>query len=331
MVTSSLNLTTPHTDSYFLGCDWGTSSFRLKLLEWDSGKTLVEISNAAGIKELYKQWSEYRGTLSRIDFYRSFLNDQISELSKQTEKDLASLPLVLSGMGSSSIGMKELSYTQLPISLSKPKLNVEFIKKTRQFSYDIYLISGVCSSKDVMRGEETQLLGIASKLNIETGCFLLTGTHSKHVFVKENFITAFKTYMTGELFDLISSKSILSNSVEKGEVLNPEQSFKKGIKLAQEENLLHSLFTIRANDLLNSSEPTDNYDFLSGLLIGTELNELCISQTENIVLWGDSQLTLYYKTALDVLGLDYIIPELNPQEDITSAGQRIILNQMIND
>lgn len=331
MVTSPLNLTMPHTDSYFLGCDWGTTSFRLKLLEWDSGKTLAEISNAAGIKKLYKQWSEYQGALSRINFYQSFLNDQISKLSKQTEKDLISLPLVLSGMASSSIGMKELSYTQLPISLSKPKLNVKFIKKTHEFSHDIYLISGVCSSEDVMRGEETQLLGLASKLNIINGYFLLAGTHSKHVLVKDNSITGFKTYMTGELFDLISSKSILSNSIDKREETNPGQSFKNGIEQSQEENLLHSLFTIRANDLLNSSEPTDNYDFLSGLLIGTELKELSITQPENIIVWGDSQLTLYYETALDVLGIDYIKPEFNPGEDITSAGQRIILNQMIND
>lgn len=331
MVTSPLDLTTLHTDSYFLGCDWGTSSFRLKLLEWDSGKTLVEISSAAGIKKLYKQWVEYQGALSRIDFYQSFLNDQISELSKQTEKDLTSLPLVLSGMASSSIGLKELSYTQLPISLSKPKLNVEFIKKTHEFSHDIYLISGVCSSKDVMRGEETQLLGLASKLNIKNGCFLLAGTHSKHVLVKDNSITGFKTHMTGELFDLLSSKSILSNSIDKREETNPGQSFKNGIEQSKEENLLHSLFTIRANDLLNSSEPTDNYDFLSGLLIGSELKELSITQPENIVVWGDSQLKLYYETALEVLRIDYIKPELNPQEDITSAGQRIILNQMIND
>ncbi len=331
MVASPLDLTTPHTDSYFLGCDWGTSSFRLKLLKWDSGKTLVEISNASGIKKLYKQWSEYLGPLSRIDFYQSFLKDQISELSKQTEKDLTSLPLVLSGMASSSIGLKELSYSQLPISLSKPKLSVEFIKKSREFPHNTYLISGVCSSEDVMRGEETQLLGLASKLDIENGCFLLAGTHSKHIFVKENSIIAFKTYMTGELFDLISSKSILSNSVEKGEEMNPRQNFGKGIKRSQEENLLHSLFTIRANDLLNSSESSDNYDFLSGLLIGTELKELCITQPENIVVWGDSRLALYYETALDLLGIDYIKPELNPQEDITSAGQRIILNQMIND
>lgn len=330
MVTSPLNLTTPHTDSYFLGCDWGTSSFRLKLLEWDSGKTLAEISNSEGIKKLNKQWSEYQGPLSRIDFYQLFLKDQISELSKQTKKNLTSLPLVLSGMASSSIGMKELSYTEIPISLSKLKLNVDHMKGTHEFPHDIYLISGICSSEDVMRGEETQLLGLTSKLDIKNGCFLLAGTHSKHIFVKENSITAFKTYMTGELFDLISSKSILSNSVEKREVQNPGKSFKNGIKLSQEENLLHSLFTIRANDLLNSSESTDSYDLLSGLLIGTELKELCITQPENIVVWGDSQLTLYYETALDVLGIDYIKPELNQQEDITSAGQRILLNQMTN-
>jgi 2-dehydro-3-deoxygalactonokinase len=299
-------------------------------METDSGKTLAKLSNAEGIKKLYDRWAEYQGPLNRTGFYQEFLKEQVSELSKQTKVDISQLPLVLSGMASSSIGMKELSYSKLPISLNKPGLNVESMETTQEFPYHIYLISGISSSKDVMRGEETQLLGLASKLNIETGCFLLTGTHSKHIFVEDNSIVAFKTYMTGELFDLISSKSILTNSVEKREEGFPGKSFEKGVKLSQKENLLHSLFTIRAKDLLNRSKPTDNYDFLSGLLIGTELKELCASQPENIVVWGGSQLSIYYEKALNLLDLDYIKPELDPQEDITSVGQRIILNQMIN-
>lgn len=331
MVASVLDNKIRYTAPYFLSCDWGTSSFRLKLIESDTGRVVTAVEDSTGVKEMYNRWSVYRGSLSRIDFYQLFLKDKIEELERKSPVAFNHPPILLSGMASSSIGLKELSYSPLPFKLNDPTLNMETVEATEQFPYDLYLISGLCSSEDVMRGEEIELLGLSSKLDALNGLFLLIGTHSKHVVIEDNAVIRFKTYMTGELFDLLSSKSILSNSVVMDKNAAPGRDFEKGIEEAQRENLLHSLFSIRARDLIMpASDKGGNYAFLSGLLIGTELKEINPAKQDHIILWGNNQLQRYYSAALGVLGLDFIQPEIKPKEDVTSLGQRIILKQINN-
>src|SRR5699024_6673774 len=145
----------------------------------------------------------------------------------------------------------------------------------QRFPYALYLISGLRSSGDVMRGEETELLGLHAALHITDGLFLMAGTHSKHIVVENNAVIGFKTYMTGEFFDLSSSKSLLSNSVTMDRDAVPDRNFEKGVEEAQKENLLHSLFSIRARELiLSSPDKSNNYAFLSGIVIGTELRDI---------------------------------------------------------
>lgn len=329
MVASALDNKTRHTVTHFLSCDWGTSSFRLKLIESDTGRVVTAIEDDTGIKEMYNRWSVYSGSLSRIDFYQAFLKDKVKELEMKSPVAFNHPPILLSGMASSSIGLKELSYSPLPFKLNDPDLNTETVEATEQFPYDLYLISGLCSSEDVMRGEEIELLGLSSKLDALDGLFLLVGTHSKHVVVEDNAVIAFKTHMTGELFDLISSKSILANSIVTDKDTAPGRDFEKGVEEAQRENLLHSLFSIRARDLIMpASDKGGNYAFLSGILIGTELKEINSAKQDQIILWGNNQLRRYYSTALGVLGLNFIQPEIRPKEDITSLGQRTILKQI---
>lgn len=331
MVAPLLNNKTNHSPPCFLSCDWGTSSFRLKLVTSDTAKVLDGLTdNSGGIREMYNRWTGYHGSMSRVDFYLSFLNDKITELGKKSSSDLTRMPVVLSGMASSSIGIKELPYARLPVLLEKPALNTEMIKARETFPRDLYLISGIRSSEDVMRGEETELLGLATKLNFRDGLFLLVGTHSKHIWIQEHAITQFKTFMTGELFELISSKSILSNSVAANNNTKPGKAFKKGIKTSLNGNLLHSLFTIRARDLIERTDQTVNYDYLSGLLIGTELKELVSYESEQVILWGSSRLRRYYAAALEVLKLEFVQPDIRKDEDITSLGQRIIIEKMNN-
>lgn len=329
MVASALDNITLLNKPCFLSCDWGTSSFRLRLVTRETGRVLTHITdNSGGIRTIYNRWTNYTGSLSRVDFYLSFLNDKIIALEEKTSTDMRPLPIALSGMASSNIGIMELPYSLLPVKMDDPNLNIEVIEATDQFPRDLYLISGVRSSDDVMRGEETQLLGLSSKLNIRDGICLLTGTHSKHAWLKGNTITAFKTYMTGELFDLISSKSILSSSVTDNKDPLAGQAFEEGVEASQKENLLHSLFKIRARDLINAPPKTGNYSFLSGLLIGTELKELASAKQDPIILWGSSRLQRYYAAALDVLGLDFVQPDIKKHEDITSLGQRRIIEQI---
>src|SRR5699024_5213864 len=168
MVASALDIKTEHIIPSFLSCDWGTSSFRLKLIESDTGKIVTAIKDDTGIKELFNRWSAYNGSLSRIEFYQDFLREKVDELEMNSPVAFNHPPIVLSGMASSSIGLKELSYSPLPFKLDDPALNSEIIEAGQRFPYALYLISGLRSSGDVMRGEETELLGLHAALNIRS-------------------------------------------------------------------------------------------------------------------------------------------------------------------
>lgn len=126
-----------------------------------------------------------------------------------------------------------------------------------------------------MRGEETQLIGCISELKneVDRQIFILPGTHSKHITVKNRQVTSFKTYMTGELFSLLSKNSVLSTAIEKA-ITSDFKSFKEGVKHSTKSNLLHSIFRVRTNHLFEIHTKKENFNYLSGLLIGTELLDL---------------------------------------------------------
>ncbi|MEJ7588662.1 MAG: 2-dehydro-3-deoxygalactonokinase, partial [Ferruginibacter sp.] len=104
--------------------------------------------------------------------------------------------------------------------------------------------------------------------------FIFPGTHSKHLSVKNGMVTSITTYMTGELFDLLSSKSILSASVKKNERGDNSPFFIEGVIKGTGSNLTNSIFHVRTNHLFNKITSFENYDYLSGLLIGHELKEI---------------------------------------------------------
>src|SRR5947199_855368 len=124
------------------------------------------------------------------------------------------MPVILSGMASSAIGMEELPYREFPFIWDLMQFPVKKIPVDENFSYPLYVISGFKTEKDVMRGEESLLLGCDISDDDER-IFIFPGTHSKHVFIKNKTGTDFKTYMTGEFFQLLAEKSILRHAVAK--------------------------------------------------------------------------------------------------------------------
>ncbi len=69
-------------------------------------------------------------------------------------------------MASSSIGMKELPYARLPFALDGGHVQLMYFREERVFPHEIMLISGVKSDHDVMRGEETQLIGLGTAMDL---------------------------------------------------------------------------------------------------------------------------------------------------------------------
>jgi 2-dehydro-3-deoxygalactonokinase len=278
----------------FLSCDWGTSNFRLRLVESKTLEIIKEVVLPEGIASTFSTWKKLQLPESkRISFYKKTLQKAIDRLGPLGQ---APLSLILSGMASSSLGLLELPYQKFPFGLDAGDLKFAFIEADDNLAYPIYLISGACTEDDIMRGEESILLGCAGEEK-ETGTYIFPGTHSKHVFVQDSKAIGFKTYLTGEIFDLLVTKSIIGNSVVPG---NDISSFIQGVRESEREDLLHSIFSIRAKDILHGTDHVQNYQYLSGLLIGTELRKLYNSK-DSIHIVGEEPLLGLYASALAVI------------------------------
>jgi 2-dehydro-3-deoxygalactonokinase len=265
-------------------------------------RVLAEGSNNAGIASTYESWKkESKDEGEQLAFYQKIIKQNIEKLQQQLEVSLANVSLILSGMASSSIGMKELPYKGLPFSLDGSDLFADTIPGTELFPHDTIIISGVGSIDDVMRGEEIQLVGsVDGDITFEQ-VFILPGTHSKHILTKDEKATELKTYMTGELFDLLSTKSILAASLDKNGSFDDksnQQAFNNGMKDSAIHNPLHAFFLVRTNQLFQKFSKSENYYYLSGLLIGLELKDLATKKGAAIVLVSNGELSNLYRTAL---------------------------------
>lgn len=294
-----------------LSCDWGTSNFRLYLIESQDGACLYQLSANDGIGQLIGKKEKEEEALG---YFLNYLKGQIAIIAQSTGFNLQGVPVLISGMASSSIGMKELAYAQLPFRISGEDLVWEKIPGTNSLPHDIYLISGLASEKDVMRGEETQLIGMQNQVTTPESLFIFPGTHSKHIFIKSGKVTHFSTFMTGELFHLSATHSILAHTIQVGPIEDKAaiSFFKKGGQLAKTTNYLEALFTVRTNTLLKGIDPALNYCFLSGLHIGYELTSLAsLPETCKVLICGGAQISLLYQLALQELAIpnpSYIIP-----------------------
>ncbi|MET7258588.1 2-dehydro-3-deoxygalactonokinase [Dyadobacter fermentans] len=323
---------------HLLSCDWGTSSFRLRLVNVTDHDVVGEVTSANGIGAVYNAWQEANadGSVARADYYLSIIATQITALHKQTGIDLAGVPIVVSGMASSSIGMEELPYARLPFALDGAHLGMRHYEGYAGFPHEVTLISGVRSDHDVMRGEETQLIGLGAAMDLSgrDAIFIFPGTHSKHMFVRDGRLIDFKTFMTGEVFNLMANQSILKDSIDQyfQSDFNEEAAaaFRSGIRESGSGNILNALFTVRTNQLFDLLNKRENGMFLSGLLIGYEIRDLTKETSAHLVLCGGNNLYQLYKAAVETLGLAgraTIIPSEIVDRAATTGHIRIFENK----
>lgn len=317
----------------FLSCDWGTSSFRLKLVEASGLKILADVDSDEGIAHVFQLWKQSgKDKKYRIPFYISIIQKSLQRLEKHLNTSLDDIPLVISGMASSSIGMAELPYKELPFSVDGSDLKTKIISGSDEFRHKTLLISGARFKNDVMRGEETQLLGgMADSVQESEQMLIHPGTHCKHIEVKNGKAVAFKTYMTGEFFSLLTNHSILSDSLKKsGQLHNPNnlRSFEKGVKSGSNANLLHQCFMVRTNHLFKELSLIENYYYLSGLLIGYELSDFPENYSKPICLSGEPVLMEHYLQAMKLLGIsEKATPISTKNADLmTLKGQMLMLH-----
>jgi 2-dehydro-3-deoxygalactonokinase len=318
----------------FVSCDWGTTHLRLRLLSADCSKLLAEISSDAGVAAVAAGGDD----ASRPMRFRKTLCRQIEQLAKSSA--LGNAPIVISGMASASIGWHELPYAPTPWRLDGSDAVVRELEPLEWSGgrQRVLLLSGLRTANDVMRGEETQVLGLfqlAMTRQPASNCIVvLPGTHSKHVQVEAGAIVDFRTYMTGELFEVLGRHSILRHSVagEADAALHGLQAFFEGVELSREMPLSAALFRVRTRQVLDGREPLANHAYLSGILIGGELAELAggAESASPIAICASGPLGQAYAQAARVLGL---ADRLQPISDadvgrLASLGQVCVARRL---
>ena len=236
-----------------IGVDWGTSSQRAFRLGAD-GAVLERREAGRGI--LHVEGGRFAEAL------RSIAGDWI---------DGGERHVLLSGMIGSRQGWVEAPYLACPAGpddLAAALVRVPFEGAT------VLLVPGLTDADDadtpeVMRGEETQLAGLPSLLE-EDALACLPGSHSKWARLADGRITAFRTYLSGEMFAALRSGTILGRMMTEGPMA--EDAFDRGVARSGEPgHLLHHVFGVRTLGLMHRLEDADSASYLSGLLIGHEV------------------------------------------------------------
>lgn len=311
----------------FFSCDWGTSTFRLRLIDAGNLKVLSATTTGDGIAAVFERWKQENGPPEkRMSFYKNYLLQHIKTITGSFDGGLFDAPVIISGMVSSNIGMMELPYKDLPVQCTGADFIVHWVEPAAEDDYRLMIISGVRSQVDVMRGEETMLAGCNILHTHQDQLLIFPGTHSKHVTVKYGLVTNIATYLTGEIFELLGTKSILAAAVKKR---NPAQNtlsrfFAEGVEEGCKLNLLNSLFHVRVNQLFKMATAEENYDYLSGLLIGHELKGITESKPGSITLVCGDGLKTAYMQALTILLVNCNLQYKNADEALIK-GQRGIM------
>ncbi|CAN5906353.1 2-dehydro-3-deoxygalactonokinase [soil metagenome] len=298
-----------HPSDRILSADWGTSRLRLQLVRSDPFTVLAEVSADLGIARVFDAWQAAGSPEDREGFFLRALAPEVDRL----QSDLPGVPMVISGMASSTIGLRELPYAPVPFHLAGEALPIARIPP-RILPCETVLVSGVCSEDDIMRGEETILLGLA-EMGVGDGLYLLPGTHSKHVEVQDRVLKRFRTYLTGEMFALLRDHSVLRSCLQANSA--PNEAFLEGVReAASGANLLREAFALRARSVLHKTPPEAIGQRLSGLLIGAELRDLIpvVADGRPIHLAASEPLLGSYQEALRCLGLAEQVRPIPPAE-----------------
>lgn len=299
----------------YVAVDWGTSSFRLWLM-------------GAGGKVLGERRSDEGMTAAARTGFAAVLQSHLDALGVQ-----ADLPVVICGMAGARQGWVEAGYIDTPAHLSDILKGAVGVGGQAR---DIRILPGIAkrdtAAPDVMRGEETQLLGALGLNAPGEALVCMPGTHSKWVRVRGGTVERFATFMTGELFSAVARDTILSHAVAGAEEAVDGDAFRAAVAEAFAAPALSAnlLFRVRSRQLLFGGSAQAARETISGTLIGVEL-AAGLAETKQgapVTLIASGRLQRLYQMALECLSipLDAVDAEEAVRRGLVGAAAAIWKN-----
>lgn len=268
-----------------IGIDWGTTQLRGFRLD-SAGKVLERRESASGISAV------------KEGAFDAALRALIADWQDADK----SIPILMCGMIGSRQGWREVAYVACPARLSDFGKGWQQIDTSCGHAFIVGGLSCVDAAglHDVMRGEETQILGIAPANGRHL--VIAPGTHSKWAIVEDGRIESFRTYMTGEIYGLLRKHSSLGWMMRGADdKIFDENAFRDGVRRGLDSmELLHSLFGVRTRTLFENMTAHASASYLSGILIGSEIAAASRGHTGAVTVIATHTLGKFYETALNM-------------------------------
>jgi 2-dehydro-3-deoxygalactonokinase len=276
-----------------IAIDWGSSSFRAYLMS-PNGEVLDEVASGDGIGSVAA--GAYPATLKRLT--GGWLDAH------------PSLPIIASGMVGSRHGWREAPYVKCPAG---PPDVAAHLTQVEAHGRRVVLAPGLSyidasGQPDVIRGEETEIFGVADS---GARLIVLPGSHSKWARVEGSGVIAFKTFVTGELFAALRDHTVAGAFARATPAKMPGKAFALGVQRGAaaaacqgRSGLLGLLFGARSLPLMGALPEDDAGEYLSGLLIGAEIEEgrrLYPGGEPHVA--GAEALVERYRAAFEALGV----------------------------
>jgi 2-dehydro-3-deoxygalactonokinase len=262
-----------------IAINWGSSKFRAYRLD-TKGEVIAERFSACGATSVSPG---------------GFLDALMAEVEDWTRE--GEEKIVMCGMVGARQGWKEAPYVSLPAAIDQV---VDGVIQLELDSLDARIVPGLIGTDEygvpeVLRGEETEIFGCQREPS-GYARLCLPGTHTKWVQMEGSRITAFTTFMTGDLFKAIRESTILRDFTQQ-ECTNGD-AFLLGVERAKQVGALaHHVFGVRTLALTSRIRGSETSSYLSGLLIGHEL-KTAARKGESVHLIGDPALCSLYARAL---------------------------------
>lgn len=276
-----------------IAIDWGSSSFRAYLMA-PNGEILDEVASGDGIGSVAA--GAHPATLNRL-------------IGRWLEAH-PSLPVVASGMVGSRHGWREAAYVKCPAG---PREVATQLTPVEADGRRVHLAAGLsyvdeAAQPDVMRGEETEIFGVADS---GARLIVLPGSHSKWAKVNGDRVVAFKTFVTGELFAALRDHTVAGAFARAAPAKSLGEAFALGVRRGAaavacegKSGVIGLLFGARSLPLTGGLAEDDAGEYLSGLLIGAEIGEARrFFPGEEPHVAGAEALVARYLAAFEALGV----------------------------
>lgn len=277
----------------------------------DGGTTNTRISLCSGFRVI-ETLAFNVGAKKSIDnkaILKDTIKNGIAEILKKNDYCENDIDVVLvCGMLTCEFGLLELEHICAPVGMAELHNNIYKCNMKEICDIPFAFIRGVkteCTTienSDMMRGEETELMGVFSG----DGVYLFPGSHTKIILTDNGKIVESKTMLTGEMISAIAKDTILSDAVKLHDFEIVKEDLFSGFEYADKLGMSEALFKVRI--LKNIFHKTDRelYSFFMGVMVYNEVRYIISKAPKKTVIGGKAKI----KEAIGMLLKKYTNTEL---------------------